>query len=184
MSQGQLSHTTIDMCPFHNTTDDDTRPSAGATPGPSTTVEADDAEIYPFIDVHLSSGDEDVPLIDHGDISSDDEVVYVSSDEQHLEDVKNCIRIDEYEYHVLPCIVADKSHVCTICLDQLRVGDIQHQLGCGHGFHPRCIKPWLTTQCTCPLCPNCRYDVRTGNVFKVLDDGAEREYLSFLTINL
>ena len=136
------------MRPFHTTANGDdiegseTRPPTDVIPVSPTTVVAD---------------------TDYEDSSSDDEVVYISPDER-LEDVNNRIRTDEYEYHVLPCVVAGESHICTICMEQLNVGDIQHQLGCGHGFHSRCIKPWLTTQCTYPLCPNCRYDARTGDV--------------------
>lgn len=43
--------------------------------------------------------------------------------------------------------------VCAVCLDDLceedrRVG----VLGCGHGFHDRCIGEWLRRKNACPLC--------------------------------
>nr|CAD1834800.1 unnamed protein product [Ananas comosus var. bracteatus] len=47
---------------------------------------------------------------------------------------------------------------CPICLDEF--GEEQHQqvllnfgiLGCGHGFHYRCIRTWLELASTCPVC--------------------------------
>ena len=49
---------------------------------------------------------------------------------------------------------------CAICLDNLDEGRVWHQIGCGHRFHPHCLKTWLKKQCRLPKCPLCRYDVR------------------------
>lgn len=50
---------------------------------------------------------------------------------------------------------------CAICLDTLLLRRTWHGLACGHVFHPKCLKVWLQTQCRQPVCPLCRYDVRT-----------------------
>ncbi|EJW86981.1 hypothetical protein WUBG_02108 [Wuchereria bancrofti] len=41
--------------------------------------------------------------------------------------------------------------ICTICLEKMPMRDIS-ALRCGHLFHFRCIKYWLTEQETCPEC--------------------------------
>ena len=44
-------------------------------------------------------------------------------------------------------------HVCIICRDAMKVGDGCKKLpGCGHIFHPYCLKGWLMQQQTCPTC--------------------------------
>jgi len=44
-------------------------------------------------------------------------------------------------------------HVCIICRDAMKVGDGAKKLpGCGHIFHPYCLKGWLMQQQTCPTC--------------------------------
>ena len=158
------------MFQLHYTTDDtmasDSQPiavttvDAGATPVPPTQATV--------ADTHLISGDEEY-VVDYEDVSasSGDDMESLSSDEE-FEDVKNCIPVDEYYNHVSPCVVSDKPRICTICIEPMKVGDIQNRLGCGHGFHPECIKPWLTNDCTHPLCPNCRYDAREGVAEKPL----------------
>ena len=40
---------------------------------------------------------------------------------------------------------------CTICLDQLGTVSVC-LLPCGHGFHGRCIHPWIMENPTCPVC--------------------------------
>lgn len=37
---------------------------------------------------------------------------------------------------------------CTICLED----DAKHKLVCGHEFHSHCIKRWLQSNRTCPVC--------------------------------
>jgi len=42
---------------------------------------------------------------------------------------------------------------CSICLDDFGDGEVQSVLPCGHCFHPRCVKQWLTSHSKqCPLC--------------------------------
>jgi hypothetical protein len=39
--------------------------------------------------------------------------------------------------------------ICNICLDVIQMGK---KLACGHVFHLRCIKEWVTSNSGCPLC--------------------------------
>ncbi|KDO30434.1 hypothetical protein SPRG_04336 [Saprolegnia parasitica CBS 223.65] len=39
---------------------------------------------------------------------------------------------------------------CAICLEALLTSPLTLQ--CHHGFHPKCIGPWLAQHNTCPLC--------------------------------
>ncbi|KAI3866569.1 hypothetical protein MKW92_052010 [Papaver armeniacum] len=41
---------------------------------------------------------------------------------------------------------------CSVCLDQVIVGESVRRLPCLHQFHANCIDPWLRKQGTCPLC--------------------------------
>ncbi|KAK6270734.1 hypothetical protein POUND7_007832 [Theobroma cacao] len=41
---------------------------------------------------------------------------------------------------------------CSICLEQVSVGDLIRSLPCLHQFHASCIDPWLRQQGTCPVC--------------------------------
>lgn len=47
-----------------------------------------------------------------------------------------------------------------ICLDEQVLGGYGCKLACGHLFHLSCLKEWLTTQCTCPIC---RFELETDN---------------------
>lgn len=41
---------------------------------------------------------------------------------------------------------------CTICMDEVRLGDFVTQLFCKHWFHTSCISVWLNEHNTCPHC--------------------------------
>ncbi|KAJ4719990.1 E3 ubiquitin-protein ligase SDIR1 [Melia azedarach] len=41
---------------------------------------------------------------------------------------------------------------CTVCLEQVNVGETVRSLPCLHQFHANCIDPWLRQQGTCPVC--------------------------------
>ncbi|XP_062210750.1 E3 ubiquitin-protein ligase SDIR1-like [Phragmites australis] len=41
---------------------------------------------------------------------------------------------------------------CSVCLEQVVVGDLLRSLPCLHQFHVNCIDPWLRQQGTCPVC--------------------------------
>ncbi|XP_021757288.1 E3 ubiquitin-protein ligase SDIR1-like isoform X1 [Chenopodium quinoa] len=48
---------------------------------------------------------------------------------------------------------------CTVCLEQVNVGELIRSLPCLHQYHASCIDPWLKQQGTCPVC---KYKVGTG----------------------
>ncbi|XP_062216065.1 E3 ubiquitin-protein ligase SDIR1-like isoform X2 [Phragmites australis] len=41
---------------------------------------------------------------------------------------------------------------CSVCLEQVAMGDLLRILPCLHQFHVNCIDPWLRQQGTCPVC--------------------------------
>ncbi|PIA54702.1 hypothetical protein AQUCO_00900934v1 [Aquilegia coerulea] len=41
---------------------------------------------------------------------------------------------------------------CSVCLEQVNVGELIRSLPCLHQFHAICIDPWLRQQGTCPVC--------------------------------
>lgn len=50
---------------------------------------------------------------------------------------------------------------CAICKDSLTVGIVVNQLPCLHLYHPLCIKPWLSSRNSCPLC---RFELPTDDM--------------------
>ncbi|MED6158576.1 E3 ubiquitin-protein ligase sdir1 [Stylosanthes scabra] len=47
---------------------------------------------------------------------------------------------------------SDDELTCSVCLEQVSVGDVLRSLPCLHQFHANCIDPWLRQQGTCPVC--------------------------------
>ncbi|KAG4923387.1 hypothetical protein JHK87_048927 [Glycine soja] len=47
---------------------------------------------------------------------------------------------------------SDDDLTCSVCLEQVNVGDVLRSLPCLHQFHANCIDPWLRQQGTCPVC--------------------------------
>ncbi|XP_039135688.1 E3 ubiquitin-protein ligase SDIR1-like [Dioscorea cayenensis subsp. rotundata] len=48
---------------------------------------------------------------------------------------------------------------CSVCLEQVNVGELVRSLPCFHQFHCNCIDPWLRQQGTCPIY---KYRVSSG----------------------
>ncbi|KAF8656731.1 hypothetical protein HU200_060523 [Digitaria exilis] len=46
----------------------------------------------------------------------------------------------------------EKEAECVVCLEDYQAGDKLRTLPCSHGFHERCILPWLRVSRLCPLC--------------------------------
>lgn len=46
----------------------------------------------------------------------------------------------------------DRAEGCSICQDDLNVGDTVVVLPCEHTFHEACITPWLVENNSCPIC--------------------------------
>ncbi|GMP23072.1 hypothetical protein CsSME_00000809 [Camellia sinensis var. sinensis] len=47
---------------------------------------------------------------------------------------------------------AEDELTCSVCLEQVNVGELVRSLPCLHQFHAICIDPWLRQQGTCPVC--------------------------------
>lgn len=45
-----------------------------------------------------------------------------------------------------------ESHMCAVCIEPFKVGDVVTVLTCDHIFHKDCIEPWLLEKRTCPMC--------------------------------
>jgi len=63
------------------------------------------------------------------------------------------------------CSIGMDQH-CTVCQENIEVGESYRVLSCGHHFHASCIDEWLTGEsngdsCDTDLCPNCRAPVET-----------------------
>lgn len=64
--------------------------------------------------------------------------------------------------------VSEEDLTCTICLEQVKRGELLRTLPCLHQFHANCIDPWLRQQGTCPVCK-----LRVGSeMHDVLDNTA------------
>ncbi|CAN5972803.1 unnamed protein product [Sphagnum jensenii] len=46
----------------------------------------------------------------------------------------------------------DEELTCSICLEQVKDGELVRSLPCVHQFHSMCIDQWLKQQATCPVC--------------------------------
>ena len=41
---------------------------------------------------------------------------------------------------------------CTICVEHIKLKTKGMFMPCGHIYHPDCLKPWLETNNSCPIC--------------------------------
>ncbi|XP_077420561.1 E3 ubiquitin-protein ligase RNF128-like [Vanacampus margaritifer] len=44
------------------------------------------------------------------------------------------------------------SHMCAVCIESYKAGELVTVLTCDHIFHQACIEPWLLDKRTCPMC--------------------------------
>lgn len=51
--------------------------------------------------------------------------------------------------------VLEDELTCSVCLEQVGVGELLRSLPCLHQFHVNCIDTWLRQQGTCPVCKYC-----------------------------
>ncbi|KAI9081829.1 hypothetical protein K1719_036091 [Acacia pycnantha] len=47
---------------------------------------------------------------------------------------------------------SEEELTCSICLEQVKRGELVRSLPCLHQFHMNCIDPWLRQQAKCPVC--------------------------------
>ncbi|KAF3686639.1 E3 ubiquitin-protein ligase RNF128 [Channa argus] len=48
--------------------------------------------------------------------------------------------------------ITSDSHMCAVCIESYKAGDVVTVLTCDHIFHKSCIEPWLLERRTCPMC--------------------------------
>uniref|UniRef100_A0A5B6ZHF8 RING-type E3 ubiquitin transferase n=2 Tax=Davidia involucrata TaxID=16924 RepID=A0A5B6ZHF8_DAVIN len=62
--------------------------------------------------------------------------------------------------------------ICSVCLEQVNVGELIRSLPCLHQFHSNCIDPWLRQQGTCPVCKS-----RAGSGWHENGGGMDASYM-------
>ena len=58
----------------------------------------------------------------------------------------------EYNATTYTPITYVHDNTCVICFDTISSHNDKHFLHCGHNFHCKCIKQWLTRSNYCPVC--------------------------------
>lgn len=84
-----------------------------------------------------------------------------SDDISDLEDVKVNMPSDKFT-ELIGFKVPRKDEVgtkCSVCFDEIKKTERMSKTACGHKFHTRCLRRWLTKECNTPTCPMCRADL-------------------------
>ncbi|KAI3882235.1 hypothetical protein MKX03_009555 [Papaver bracteatum] len=81
--------------------------------------------------------------------------------EEHDREVNKQLLLEqeEIESHMKKIVVLDDAEVCSVCLQDIDVGDENVTvLNCiSHIFHKKCMQEWSRRK---PNCPLCRHDMR------------------------
>ncbi|KAI3923366.1 hypothetical protein MKW98_026959 [Papaver atlanticum] len=81
--------------------------------------------------------------------------------EEHDREVNKQLLLEqeEIESHMKKIVVLDDAEVCSVCLQDIDVGDENVTvLNCNsHIFHKKCMQEWSRRK---PNCPLCRHDMR------------------------
>merc|ERR1719491_463581 len=57
-------------------------------------------------------------------------------------------------------LAVNESNECSICLDELVIGQPALRIPCGHLYHEECVKDWLRKSNECPVC---RFELPTDD---------------------
>ncbi|KAI3882227.1 hypothetical protein MKX03_009547 [Papaver bracteatum] len=68
---------------------------------------------------------------------------------------------EDINSHMKKIIVLDDGEVCSVCLQDMNVGNHARVLNCWHVFHEKCALEWLYRK---PNCPLCRHDIRKESI--------------------
>eukprot|EP00826_Nyctotherus_ovalis_P050935 TRINITY_DN6315_c0_g2_i1.p1 TRINITY_DN6315_c0_g2~~TRINITY_DN6315_c0_g2_i1.p1 ORF type:complete len:238 (-),score=24.89 TRINITY_DN6315_c0_g2_i1:181-894(-) len=90
-----------------------------------------------------SSFDSDADLTDHLILERDDEDVVLPK--TLINELTDFIPVRKFGE-------AELNDVCSVCLECFVAEDLVKILECKHGFHQKCIDPWLKKTLKCPLC--------------------------------
>lgn len=67
-------------------------------------------------------------------------------------------------------VINDEKLQCTICLEDVEIGDIAKEMPCKHKFHGDCIVSWLKLHSSCPVC-RFQMPCEESNVLANLENG-------------
>lgn len=63
---------------------------------------------------------------------------------------------------------------CTICIEDMKLGDVATFLPCKHWFHEDCVVLWLKEHATCPICRAAISGTAAGNTQQQASSSSER----------
>lgn len=91
-----------------------------------------------------------------------DEINSYSQPEENMEDVKIMMSPSEYKSIIgtKKASIKDSKESCTICCEAIKQKSTVSITSCGHTYHSKCLRKWLTKECRVPTCPTCRKDLR------------------------
>ncbi|XP_026442177.1 RING finger protein 24-like [Papaver somniferum] len=94
-----------------------------------------------------------------GSYHSEDSLFEAELEELDHQVYKESLEQEETESHMKKIVVLDGAEVCSVCLQDIDVGDEDTKiLSCNsHIFHNKCMVEWSRKN---PNCPLCRHDMR------------------------
>ena len=109
----------------------------------------DDLNSIPII-IHISGfdfGNENLEIVIYNESVYDLTIVFTFNEPHAVQEetIPNIIRY-----------TCEQASFCSICLENINIGEEMSALSCEHEFHSICIFTWFKTSTTCPVC---RYNV-------------------------
>ena len=91
-----------------------------------------------------------------------DEIEDYNEPNEDLQDVQLTMSSEEYNsiIGVRRAGRADTQECCVICCDDIKYKSTISETSCGHVYHSKCLRKWITKECRIPTCPTCRADLR------------------------